>query len=393
VYTDLFSGNLARHYQHFDVANRLLFTGHSHQAWPDVAREAQIEAFDTAARLVDTKWDVVFEKIRVMRDYLRIFYDDPNGQYTHNENTHNLFVRWLSGLDMQSKRTIITTDTEFYSIGRQLNRLQEEGFQIVRLPALPLDGFSARLRETISADTLAVMISRVYFETGLINHELSTVNRICREFGVPLLIDDYHGTNVVPISLAAADMEDAYILIGGYKYLQWGEGNCFLRFPSNCALRPVVTGWFSGFSTLKTWKKDGPVAYDEGDLRFAGATFDGASAFRGAAVANFFSEQGLTPKILRRLYTEQVALLKYRFMALDINPRLLRLHHEYPIESTGGFLSLKGPQAGEIWKKLMDEGVFTDYRGEILRFGPAPYIVSSQIDQAMQILKNVVHSL
>jgi kynureninase len=389
VYTDLFSSALSRHYQHYNVSNRLLFTGHSHQAWPDIAREAQIEAFDTAARLVDTKWSTVFEKVGIMRDYLRGFYDDQNGLYTHNENTHNLFIRWLSGLDYHSKRTIITTDTEFYSIGRQLNRLQEEGFRIVRVPALPLDGFSARLRNVMTEDTLAVMISRVYFETGLINHELSTVNRICREFGAPLLIDDYHGTNVVPLSLQAEDLDDAFLLIGGYKYLQWGEGNCFMRYPSDCGIRPVLTGWFSGFSSLKSWKKDGPVEYDEGDLRFAGGTFDGVSAFRGAAVAIFFVEQGLSPKVLRKLYSEQVAYLKHQFLALDIDPSILRLNHDYPIGSVGGFLSLRGPRAGEIWENLMKEGVFTDYRGEVLRFGPAPYIVSSQIEEAMRILKKV----
>ena len=40
---------LARHYGRFDVANRLLLTGHSHQAWPDVALHGQIEAFTDAA--------------------------------------------------------------------------------------------------------------------------------------------------------------------------------------------------------------------------------------------------------------------------------------------------------------------------------------------------------
>ncbi|MCH8496619.1 MAG: hypothetical protein LAT57_13445, partial [Balneolales bacterium] len=125
--TDLYSSALARHYSHFDVSNRLLFTGHSHQAWPDVALEGLIESYDVAARLVDTKWDVVFEKVDIMREYLKSFYDDPNGRYTHGENTHNLFVRWLSGIDLQKKRTIIISDTEFYSITRQMDRLKEEG--------------------------------------------------------------------------------------------------------------------------------------------------------------------------------------------------------------------------------------------------------------------------
>src|SRR3954447_3280547 len=36
---------LAAHYRRFGVADRLLLTGHSHQAWPDVGFEAQAEAW------------------------------------------------------------------------------------------------------------------------------------------------------------------------------------------------------------------------------------------------------------------------------------------------------------------------------------------------------------
>ena len=46
---------LAPHYSRFRVAERLLLTGHSHQAWPDVALGAQA-AFEDAALDVDAKW-------------------------------------------------------------------------------------------------------------------------------------------------------------------------------------------------------------------------------------------------------------------------------------------------------------------------------------------------
>ena len=49
---------LAPAYARFRVAERLLLTGHSHQAWPDCALEGQIQAFEDAARFVDDKWDV-----------------------------------------------------------------------------------------------------------------------------------------------------------------------------------------------------------------------------------------------------------------------------------------------------------------------------------------------
>lgn len=388
--TDIFSAKLATHYSHFDVSNRLLFTGHSHQAWPDVALDGLVESFDASARMVDTKWDEAFEKIEILRNYLRRFYDDPSGRYTHDMNTHNLLVRWLSALDLQNKPRIVTTDREFYSLYRQLSRMSEEGIEVVFLPALPIDGFAGRLKEALTEDTSAVMLSRVYFDTGLINREISQVGAVCRQAGIPLMIDDYHGTNVVPLSLRGAGLEDAYVLIGGYKYLQWGEGNCFLRYPEGCALRPVVTGWFSAFSTLKGPRHSGATVYDAGDMRFAGATFDGVSAYRAAAVTQFFEEVGLTTAVLSKLYREQVAYLKYRFLELRLDPTRLRLAHDRPVNEGGGFLSLRGEKAGVYWLALKDAGVLTDYRGDILRFGLAPYLVSAQMDEAMAILGRIV---
>ena len=44
---------LATHYSAFRVSERLLLTGHSHQAWPDVGREGVIAAWDDAALHAD----------------------------------------------------------------------------------------------------------------------------------------------------------------------------------------------------------------------------------------------------------------------------------------------------------------------------------------------------
>jgi len=388
--TDLFSSRLAAHYTHFDVENKLLFTGHSHQAWPDVALDGLIEAFDTSARLVDTKWDVVFEKIEVMRDYLRDFYDDPAGRYTHGENTHNLIVRWLSALDLKSKPRIITTDAEFYSLYRQLVRLIEDDLEVVFIPSLPLEGCVDRIKNALDDKTSAVMISRVYFETGLINSELKEIAEACRQFGVPLMIDDYHGTNVVPLSIRDMGLEDCFLLIGGYKYLQWGEGNCFLRYPDGCKLRPANTGWFASFSTLKGPRTRGEIKYDDGDMLFAGATFDGTSAFRGAAVVDFFRTELLTPKLLHKMYQEQTAYFKRKFIRREFSSEVITLAHSYPITQNGGFISLRTNNAGKYYGELKDRGVLTDYRSDIIRFGMAPYLISKQIDLAMDILEEVV---
>jgi selenocysteine lyase/cysteine desulfurase len=387
---DQLATKLTPYYFSFDVANRLLFTGHSHQAWPDVAREGQTEYFDVCAREVDNKWNVAFEKTEILRNYLRDFYDDPDGFYCREESTHVLFVSWMSSLDLKNKPKIISTDGEFHSLFRQLHRLEEEGLEFVQVPVQPDENFVDRIIDEMDEQTSAVMLSRVYFETCLINTHLTEIASAARKKGIPVMIDDYHGTNVVPLSIREAGLEDCFILIGGYKYLQWGEANCFLRFPKDCEYRPAITGWFASFSTLDKPRNNEPVEYDHDNQRFASGTYDPSSQFRAAKVVEFFREQGLTPEVLRNQYKAQVGLLRERFLAKHFDRSVIRLTHEEPLEKNGGFLSLTSPRARDIRAKLMENEVFTDARGEILRFGPAPYITTSQIESAMDKLEKVL---
>lgn len=389
---DAIAQKLQPHYSHFKVADRLLFSGHSHQAWPDVALDGLKESFATAATEVDTKWSTAFEKTEILRKYLRDFYDDPDGLYCCGQNTHQLLVAWLSSFDIRQKPKIITTDGEFYSMARQLNRLEEEGLNVSRVEA-ESDSIVADISRQIDDSTCAIMLSRIYFESGLINRRIPEIAQLARERNIPLLVDDYHGTNVVPLSLRQEDMENVFVLIGGYKYLQWGEGNCFLRFPKSCELRPAITGWFASFSTLDKPKTDRQVTYDDENQRFATGTYDPASQFRAAKVVEFFREQGLTPEVLHAQYRQQITMIRRLFLEQQIDPSRIKLRHRQPVEENGGFLALQSPKAREIRASLLEKNVFTDARGDILRMGPAPYITAKQIEQAMDALAKTVEKL
>ncbi len=181
----------------------------------------------------------------------------------------------------------------------------------------------------------------------------------------------------------------AFVVGGGYKYLQLGEGNCFLRTPPGCALRPVVTGWFSEFAGLAEARTAAEVRYGAGPARFAGSTFDPTSAYRGAAVMDFFAEQGLTPAFLREVSRHQVGLLVRTFEDLDLDPGVIRLDECVRAEDRGGFLALTAPDAGRLCAGLKERGVLADSRGAVLRFGPAPYLSDTQIEAAMQALADV----
>jgi kynureninase len=382
---------LAAAYRRFRVAERLLLTGHSHQAWPDRAFVGQKRAWQDAAELVDGKWERAFERAARVRQGFRRLMGDPDGRYSLAGSTHDLLVRFLSALSLGEQPRLVTTDGEFHSLRRQLDRLEEEGIEVVRVAARPAESVGERLAAAVDDRTAAAFLSTVFFTTAEIAGGLERLATACRRHGVPFVLDTYHQLGVVPFSLRAAGLEDAYAVGGGYKYLQLGEGNCFLRYPPGCALRPVATGWFAEFGDLER-PPAGGVAYSAADDRFAGATYDPTSHYRAAEVFDFFAEHRLDPELLRRVSQHQVGRLCQLFDDLDLDPRLVNRHRNVPLERRGGFLALRSPRAADLHAALAARGVATDFRGEILRLGPAPYSSDRQLEESMGILGEVAGS-
>jgi kynureninase len=368
---------LAKHYTRFRVTERILLTGHSHQAWPDVAFEAQQQAWLDAAELVDDVWDNAFEKANeVRRGFARLLDDSPD-RIALAPNTHELVVRFLSALPLKKRPKLITTDGEFHTIRRQLDRLAEEGIEVVKVAAEPAATLAERLAQKVDDRTAAVLVSAVLYTNAHIVPHLKAVLEACERHGAELLVDAYHALNVVPFSLKKEGLQRAYVVGGGYKYCQLGPGNTFLRFPADTHLRPVSTGWFSEFTSL-TKAPSGQVEYGPGPARFAGATYDFTSHYRGAAVFKFFEEQKLTPEKLRELSQGQIGWLGQQVESASA----------VAIGGIAGFLSLRTPLAARIQQALRRQDVWTDHRADTLRLGPAPYVSKGQLNEAAALVRD-----
>ncbi len=375
---------LAEHYTRFRVAERLLLTGHSHQAWPDVARDAQLAAWDAAASEVDGKWAEAFAKADRVRAHFAALLADPDGDIALGQNTHELVIRFLSALNLARRKRLITTDGEFHTLRRQLARLGEHGLDVVRVPAEPAESLADRIAAEVDDHTAAVLVSAVLFETARIVPDLATVATAAARHGAEVLIDAYHALGVVPFPLPEQGLADTWVVGGGYKYLQLGEGNCFLRLPPHAQhLRPVVTGWFAEFDSLAAERDPAHVDYAPGAHRFAGSTYDPTSHYRAARVADFFAEQGLTDHRLREISLHQTTLLATAFDALDLPAEVATRDSALPRTSYGGFLAITTPRAAEFQRSLAAAGVHTDNRGGHLRFGPAPYLSDAQLHAAV----------
>jgi kynureninase len=369
--------------------DRLHFAAHSHHFWPDVSFDAQIEAWMDAARLVDRKWDKVFQKVlpEAQAHVARVLaLPDPRA-IAFATNTHELVLRILSALP--DRPAVLTTDAEFHSFTRQIARLEEEGLvRVERVPVEPFATFTPRFAERARATRHdLVFFSHVFFSSGWAVPELDAIASAV-DPSTFLVIDGYHAFLAIPTDLRPLASR-AFYLGGGYKYAMSGEGACFLHAPPGYAERPRNTGWFAAFGALAE-RQDGAVAYAADGGRFLGATFDPTALYRFNAVMRWLSENGLDAMKIRA----HTRALQERFASgLDaapgIAPAITSRDLVVPISepSRGQFLTFRTDDASAIHDRLLRRNVFTDVRGDRLRFGFALYHDAEDVDRLLERMR------
>ncbi|MBI1381580.1 MAG: aminotransferase [Planctomycetaceae bacterium] len=386
-------GSYKRLFTHFLAAggDRLHFAAHSHHLWPDVAREAQLQAFDEAARHVDGKWEPIFGELwpRAAGHVARLLSLPDPGTVCFGPNVHDFLLRILSGLPGGRIWNVLTTDGEFHSLRRQMARLVEAGrVRQTIVPTEPFDTLAERFSSELAQDDFdLVYASHVFFDSGYVFEELPGILNEA-PLGTVCVVDGYHGFLARPTDFSAAAGRVFYTS-GGYKYAMSGEGVCFLHAPPGIVERPLDTGWFAGFAALEA-AMPGQVPYPTDGQRFLGATFDPTGLYRFVAVQDMLEREGLTPLVLHN----HARALSDRFLGGLERKRPLGLSAEQlvparHVERRGNFLTFRRPDAGELKAKLWDAGVITDCRADRLRFGFGIYHDAADVDRLVARLEEL----
>jgi selenocysteine lyase/cysteine desulfurase len=368
-----------KYYSQFLTANPHIqhYASHSHHFWPDVTRVATLQYWDDSAKLVDDKWGYIFgKKIPATQKLIaEILNVSAPEQIVFAPNTHELVYRLFSCFDPKKTISVLTTDSEFYSFDRQVNRLVEEKVvSVEKITTHPFDDFEARFIKKIQENHYdMIFLSHVFFNSGMVVRNLEKIVTAVTETNTMIVIDGYHGFMAVPTDLKMIEDRIFYIA-GSYKYAQGGEGCCFMVTPKDSCLRPLYTGWFAGFDALET--DGGNTGYSRDGYRFAGSTMDFSALYRLEAVLSLFKKEGLT---VEKIHAHVQKLQK------NFRDHLLEIDHHYLTEKNilsvnynhhGHFLTFAMPSA-EHAKALHDElraiNVWTDYRASRLRFGFAIY--------------------
>ncbi len=352
TYRHLFSRFLDSH------PERLHFAAHSHHPWPDVTYDAHQRWWEDSAQGMDDKWEGFFaDFIPRLRGRLgRLLNLGDGATIAFAPNTHELVNRVFSTLPTPVE--IVTTTAEFHSFDRQVRRWEEAGWaKVTRIGAEPFASFPERfLDRSVRADL--VYLSQVFFDSGFVVPDLAALIDSLPN-SPTVIIDGYHGFMARPQDLAPL-AHRAFYVAGGYKYAMAGEGAAFMHCPPGKGERPVDTGWYAGFGAL-TDRVD-EVSYGANGDRFWGATQDGSGLYRLEAALEMFEANGITPQVIQG----HVAALQEDF--LDRGPALGELLPPSEFER-GSFLTFRRRDANDLYRRLHDRGVITDYRGDRFRIG------------------------
>ena len=362
--------------------NRLHFAAHSHHLWPDASFEGQVECWEDAARLADSKWDRVMGEVwpeAQANVAAELGSGDPSA-IVFASNTHDFLVRLAAACPRRGggPLRVLMSDGEFHSARRQMARWQESGdIELTRVAAEPFDDFSARFLDQARSRTFdLILVSHVLFNSGRMFDELRELAALAHPDGPWVVIDAYHSFMAIPAPVDPQVAASSFILGGGYKYAMAGEGMGFMHCPPGFGPRPPLTGWFAEFDDLTL--PPGMVGYSTDAMRFMGATFDPSALYRFNAIQRMLRENGLTTQRI----AARIAGLQKQMLQVIASSALGQAELLNPLTNNphARFLAFRSPDAQRWCAELMAKDCITDVRGDVLRIGFGLYHDEEDVD-------------
>lgn len=364
------------------------FACHSHHYWPDVTRDAHLSYWDDSARYVDEKWNYFFSNVIPKAQSLiaKNISLSSGENIVFAPNTHEFVFRLLSQLFEKNKVRILTTDSEFYSFDRQINRLAElSNVEVLKVATQPFESFEERFLEAASKHEYdMVFVSHVFFNSGF-SCDIDRILDGLKESKSTLVVDGYHSFMALPINFQPHE-DRVFFLAGSYKYAQGGEGGCFLHVPKGTRHRPLYTGWFAELAQLDN--VGAATAYPTSAMQYAGSTMDFSAVYRLNAVLDLFSDDGITSaeihahiRNLQRVFIEE--------MKKSSHPLLNETSLLFFGDNWGHFLTFELPGVTEtqiLVEQLREKEIVTDSRGNRLRFGFGLYLSEADVRKACALI-------
>jgi cysteine desulfurase family protein len=169
---------------------------------------------------------------------------------------------------------VISTSMEHNSVARPLEHLLEKGAEYTKVrmdPALGVD--PEDVKKAIRGITKIVVITHVSNVTGTVN-PIGAIGEICRNEGIPFLVDGSQSAGAVPIDVNAMCVD--LLAFPGHKGLFGPQGTGGLYIKEGLSLTPSKYGGTGVHSELLLQPSEMPYMYESGTLNMPGIAGLGA---------------------------------------------------------------------------------------------------------------------
>jgi kynureninase len=309
----------------------------------------------------------------------------PKGRIVMHQNVSICQSIVTSCFDWSGTRNKLVTDgLNFPSNDYIYHGLARQGAEIVSV-ASP-DGMTIplqRILEAIDERTQLVSISHVAFRSSYLQN-LAAITTRAHEMGAYIVADLYQSAGIVPLNVAALDVD--FATGGSVKWLLGGPGAGYLyvRKDLDQKLCPTATGWAAHAQPFEF--VNGPIEYAPDIRRFLNGTPN--------VPAMYSARSGY--EIVREIGVEAIRAKSQRQ-----TQRLIALADEagLPVRSPrdpaarGGTVIVDVPDGHEVTAELGRRQILVDFRpGAGIRIAPHFYTSDDEIAHTIHELRSIVHA-
>ena len=287
-----------------------------------------------------------------------------------------------SALTLQGRRTnIVVSDAEFPTIAHVWLAQEQRGARVSWAP-VRADADASTYDALVDDRTALVSACHAYYMNGLVQ-DSTRIAGIARDAGALSFVDAYQSLGTIPIDVHALGVD--FLASGNLKFLMGIPGIAFMYVRPEIVdtLQPSVTGWFG---------RANPFAFDARSLDWSptASRFDtGTPPVINAYVARAGMEiiNALGPANIRAWLVQ----LGQRLIDGG-RARGLELRGSDEMRQKTATTAFVVGDSHAVEHAMRERGVIASARGDVIRLAPHFYSTTGDIDRALDVLAEVVHT-
>lgn len=309
----------------------------------------------------------------------------PKGRVVMHQNVSICQSIVTSCFNWSGPRNKLVTDgLNFPSNDYIYHGLARQGAEIVSVPSP--DGMTIPLEsilEMIDERTQLVSISHVAFRSSYL-HDLAAITERAHAVGAYIVADLYQSAGIVPIDVAALQVD--FAVGGSVKWLLGGPGAGYLyvREDLDPDLQPAATGWAAHAQPFAF--APGPIDYAPDIRRYLNGTPNVPAMYSARSGYEIVAQIGVDA--IRAKSQRQTQLL------IDLADEAgVKVHSPRNAALRGGTVILDVSNGPEVTAELIRRQIMVDYRpGAGVRIAPHFYTSDDEIVHTIRELKSITRS-